>query len=159
VTGVQTCALPIFDANIDEHLATVEHLMRAHGVFRARIHFSSGLCAFSVYDDPYGERLHDVEETTHKDLPLAYLVRPYLAGAAVTPAQLHDTLLRFKALRFADENIYLRVGSINLVSGTAGATFSCDGSHYMPIAEFLEKYLSFWVGAATGDPRPALQCA
>lgn len=148
-----------FDANIDEYLATVEHLMRDHGVFRARIHFSSGLCAIGVYDDPYCERLHDVEETTHKDLPLVYPARPYPADAAVTPAQIHDALLRFKALRFADDNIYLRVGSINLMSGTVGATFSCDGSHYMPIVEFLEKDLSFWVGVATGDPRTALQCA
>jgi hypothetical protein len=148
-----------FDENIDEYLATIEHLMRGHGVFRARIHFSSGLCAFGMYDDPYCERLHDVEETTHKDLALAYPARPYPADAAVTPAQIHDALLRFKALRFADENIYLRVGSINLMSGTAGATFSCDGSHYMPIAEFLEKDLSFWVGVATADPQPELQCA
>jgi len=148
-----------FDANIDEHLATVEHLMREHGVFRARIHFSSGLCAFTVYDDPYSERLHDVEETTNTDLPLAYPVRPYPADATVAPARIHDTLLRFKALRFADDNIYLRVGSINLMSGTVGATFSCDGSHYMPIAEFLDKDLSFWVGVATDDPPAQLQCA
>ena len=148
-----------FDENIDECLATIEHLMREHGVFRAHIHFSSGLCAFGVYDDPYCDRFHDVEETTDKDLALVYPVRPYPSAAAVTSTQIHNTFLRLKTLRFTDENIYLRVGSLNLMSGIVGVTFSCDGSHYMPIAEFLEKDLSFWVGVAATRPQPELQCA
>jgi hypothetical protein len=31
-----------------------------------------------------------------------------------------------------------------------GLNFSCDGSHYMPWGEFLEKNLGFWLG--TSDP-------
>ncbi|MFC1774593.1 hypothetical protein ACFL3A_14800, partial [Pseudomonadota bacterium] len=30
-----------------------------------------------------------------------------------------------------------------------GLNFSCDGSHYMPWDEFLEKSLGFWLG--TGE--------
>ena len=52
-----------------------------------------------------------------------------------------------KMLRMADENIYLRASSINLFNGVVGLTFSCDGSHYMRYDEFLEKSLSFWLGA------------
>jgi hypothetical protein len=51
-------------------------------------------------------------------------------------------------LRHADENIYLRVASINLINGMIGLTFSCDGSHYMPYDEFLQKNIDFWFGAA-----------
>jgi len=28
-------------------------------------------------------------------------------------------------------------------------TFSCDGSHYMPYQEFLDKNLGFWLGSAS----------
>jgi hypothetical protein len=27
-----------------------------------------------------------------------------------------------------------------------GLTFSCDGSHYMPVDEFIEKDEAFWFG-------------
>jgi hypothetical protein len=51
-------------------------------------------------------------------------------------------------LRFADETIYLRSASINIMNGMLGLTFSCDGSHYMPISEFLDRNLSFWLGTS-----------
>ena len=39
----------------------------------------------------------------------------------------------------ADENIYLRMSSINLFNGMVSLTFSCDGSHYMRYDEYLGK--------------------
>jgi hypothetical protein len=51
-------------------------------------------------------------------------------------------------LRTADENIYLRLASINLFNGMVSLTFSCDGSHYMPYHEFLHKSTEFWFGVA-----------
>ncbi|MET0122760.1 MAG: hypothetical protein ABW124_17115, partial [Candidatus Thiodiazotropha sp. 6PLUC9] len=66
----------------------------------------------------------------------------------VTPAQLREVLQEFKALRFADETIYLRSASINIMNRMLGLTFSCDGSHYMPVDEFIEKNLSFWIGSS-----------
>ena len=56
---------------------------------------------------------------------------------------------QFKALRFSDETIYLRSGSLNLVNGTVALNFSCDGSHYLNYREFLERGLDFWIGADT----------
>jgi hypothetical protein len=53
-----------------------------------------------------------------------------------------------RALRLADENIYLRMSSINLFNGMISLTFSCDGSHYMRHDEFLDKGGAFWFGAA-----------
>ena len=35
------------------------------------------------------------------------------------------------------------------MNGMIGLTFSCDGSHYMSVQEFLEKDLSFWIGTRT----------
>lgn len=32
------------------------------------------------------------------------------------------------------------------MNGMIGLTFPCDGSHYMPVEEFLNKNLEFWVG-------------
>ena len=52
----------------------------------------------------------------------------------------------FKSLRFADENVYLRAGSLNLFNGMVGLNFSCDGSHYMRCDEFLDKNIDFWFG-------------
>lgn len=45
-----------------------------------------------------------------------------------------------------DETIYLRSGTLNIFNGYVGLTFSCDGSHYMPWREFLDKDLGFWLG-------------
>jgi len=59
---------------------------------------------------------------------------------------------QFKALRFADDTIYLRSGSLNVMNGMIGLTFSCDGSHYMPVAEFLNKEVGFWTGVRETAP-------
>jgi hypothetical protein len=68
---------------------------------------------------------------------------------------LREVLQEFKALRFADETIYLRSASINIMNGMLGLTFSCDGSHYMPVEEFIEKNLGFWVGELAADRQQA----
>jgi hypothetical protein len=56
----------------------------------------------------------------------------------------------------ADETIYLRSSSVNIMNGLVGLTFSCDGSHYMPVEEFVEKDLSFWLGALNIKPEAAV---
>jgi hypothetical protein len=65
-------------------------------------------------------------------------------------AQVGEVFRTFRALRFMDETIYLRAGSLNIFNGMVGLNFSCDGSHYMPWNQLLEKSLDFWLG--TGDP-------
>jgi hypothetical protein len=42
--------------------------------------------------------------------------------------------------------LYLGTGSLNVVDGMVGLTFSCDGTHYLPDGEFLDKPDSFWCG-------------
>jgi hypothetical protein len=48
----------------------------------------------------------------------------------------------------ADENICLRMSSINLFNGMVSLTFPCDGSLNMRYAEFLTENTAFWFGAA-----------
>jgi hypothetical protein len=52
-------------------------------------------------------------------------------------------LEQFRQLRFMDDTISLRSGSLNIFNGTVGRNFSCDGSHYMSYREFLDRDLQF----------------
>ncbi len=143
----------LFDQHIDAALARIEVLMRAHGIFHVKLHFSSGRCSLWAYDDPYNYRLHGVEEILDPDLFLAYPARDYPATAKTPATQIPAVLAEFKALRFADETLYLRAGSLNVMNGMVGLTFSCDGSHYMPAEEFLAKDLGFWLGTLNTPSR------
>ena len=145
---MQTRTHSVFDEHIDSALERIDMLMREHGVFHGKIHFSSGRCSFWLYDDPYGYRLHGVEEIIDPELCLAYPVRPYPEKAITPASDIIKVLEQFKTLRFLDETIYLRSGSLNIMNGMVGLTFSCDGSHYMPVAEFLKRDTNFWTGQA-----------
>ena len=144
---MQQRAQSLFDDHIDEALRHIGDLMCEHGIFHSKIHFSSGRCSFWFFDNPYDYRIHSVDEIINPDLCLAYPVRPYPEKAKATPEQVRAALQQFKALRFGDETIYLRSSSINIMNGMLGLTFSCDGSHYMPVDEFLQKDTAFWFGA------------
>jgi hypothetical protein len=66
----------------------------------------------------------------------------------VPPEDVARILGHLRDLRMADENIYLRMSSINLFNGMISLTFSCDGTHYMRHDEFLDKGNDFWFGTA-----------
>jgi len=146
---MQTRTPSIFDEHIDAAIEQIDRLMRAHGVFHSKIHLSSGRCSFWLYDEPYSYRLHGVEEIIDPELCLAYPVRPYPASAKTPAGDIIKVLNQFKALRFADETLYLRSGSLNIMNDMVGLTFSCDGSHYMSVEEFLEHDMGFWLGSGT----------
>jgi hypothetical protein len=138
----------LMDEHIDEVLALLAELITVHGVFHAKLHFSSSRATVWVMDDPYRYRLHGIADLTDPDLCLAYPRRDYPADAAM-PAEAVPKVLRcFRDLRFMDETLYLRSGSLNIFNGLVGLTFSCDGSHYMPWDEFLHKNVGFWLGTS-----------
>ena len=62
-------------------------------------------------------------------------------------------LAEFRRLRTTDEQIYLRIGSLNRINGRIGMTFSCDGSHYIDHRTFFEK-LDTFVTSAEGTTTP-----
>jgi hypothetical protein len=146
---MQQRATSLLDEHIDEVHDLIEALMTSHGVFHTKIHYSSGRCSLWLMDDPYSYRIHSVNEIIDPDLCLAYPLHSYPDNAKIPSETIGEILEQFKALRFADETIYLRSSSINIMNGILGLTFSCDGSHYMPFEEFLERDLAFWLGAQT----------
>ncbi|MEE8387643.1 MAG: PDC sensor domain-containing protein [Acidiferrobacterales bacterium] len=137
----------LLDDNIDVLNEQIDRLMTGHGVFHAKIHYSSGRVSLWFLDDPYSYRIHTASEIIDPDICLAYPIHVYPKEAKVAPENIAKVLQEFKELRFADETIYLRSSSINIMNSMLGLTFSCDGSHYMPVDEFLEKSLAFWVGS------------
>jgi hypothetical protein len=136
------------DEHIDEVLALIDELITVHGVFHAKLHFSSSRATLWVVDDPFRYRLHGIADLSDPNLCLAYPRLPYPADASIPAEKVRDVLNCFKELRFMDETLYLRSGTINIFNGMVGLTFSCDGSHYMPWDEFLDKNVGFWVGAS-----------
>lgn len=138
----------LMDEHMDEVLALLTELITVHGVFHGKLHFSSSRATVWVMDDPYRYRLHGIADLTSPDLCLAYPRRDYPAEAAIPAEAIPKVLRCFRDLRFMDETIYLRSGSINIFNGLVGLTFSCDGSHYMPWDEFLDKNVGFWLGSS-----------
>lgn len=132
-----------FDAELDAVLARVETLMLGHGVFHAKIDFSSRLVTFWVRPDPLRYRVHVKEEFMHRKIFALYPRAPYPAEAVMPRDAVQAVLAQFKRLRRQDRTLYLRSGSLNVVSGCVSVSFSCDGSHYLDYAEFLQRASEF----------------
>ena len=135
------------DQNCEAVFDILEALLRRHGIFHTKIHFSSARATLWSVDDPYTYRIHGVDELLEPELCLAYPTRPYPERATIPPHRLRPILQRFQELREADDTVYLRSASLNLINETVGLTFSCDGSHYMAAEAFLALGLDYWLGA------------
>ena len=147
----QTRTQSQMDENIDTVLSVVEELIIEHGIFHGKLHFSSSRATIWLVDDPYRYRLLDIDALTHPDTCLLWPHRAYPAEALTPQHAIRPILESLRALRFMDETFYLRAGSINIFNGMVGLTFSCDGSHYLPWDEFLNKGYDFWAsGKAVG---------
>ena len=139
----------IMDGRLDEVLPIMNELMCEHGVFHGKLHFSSSRGTIWTVDDPFIYRILSIEELTDPDICLAYPGHPYPERAIVPAGMIMDVFNMFRTLRFADETVYLRAGSLNIINGMVGLNFSCDGSHYMRYDELLEKKAEFWFGSSS----------
>lgn len=137
------------DKNLDRALSILEELLSERGVFQCMIHFSSSQFTIWTVADPFRYRILDQEALVDPDICLVYPPQPYPSDAAIPPRDVARVLDTLRALRMADENIYLRTASINTFNGMISLTFSCDGTHYMRYDEFLGKSISFWFGTDT----------
>lgn len=149
----QTRSESQMDRRLDDVLPIVEELMMDHGVFHGKLHFSSNRATIWLVDDPYRYRILDIDALTDPGICLAYPRMDYPKDAVIPAEKIGQILMNFRQLRFADESIYLRAGGLNIFNGLVSLNFSCDGSHYVPYAEFLDKDLSFW-GIGVGSGRP-----
>ncbi len=137
------------DTRLPDVMTILEELMTEHGVHQCQIHYSSSRATVWHIDDPYVYRLLTMDELSDSEVCLAYPKRPYFARNVVPKKKVCKILKQFAALRFADETIYLRSGSLNLVNGFISLNFSCDGTHYLTYDDFLARGLDFWFGAAS----------
>jgi hypothetical protein len=134
------------DAQIDDVLSVMQELILEHGVFHAKLHFSSSRATLWRVDNPFDYQILNIDELSDPDICLAFKRQKYFDRAIVEEKDIARVFQQFKDLRFADETIYLRAASLNVVNGMVGLNFSCDGSHYMHYEEFLEKNMEFWFG-------------
>jgi hypothetical protein len=136
------------DDHIDMILPVFEELVTENGVFHFKIHFSSSRATLWLLDDPYRFQLLEFDDLADPDVCLAFPHKTYPPDAVIPKDQIRPILDTFKHLRFADETIYLRAGSLNIFNGIVGLNFSCDGSHYIPVEQFLARDSDFWEGIA-----------
>ena len=132
---MQQRAISDLDQHIDDVIATIDELMCERGIFHVQIHFSSSRATLWSMDDPFSYRVHVLEEIINPAVCLEFRKQPYPERATVRPEQVRKVLEKFEQLRIADDTIYLRSGSLNIINGIVGLTFSCDGSHYIPADE------------------------
>jgi len=142
----QQRAESLMDKHLDEVIPIISELMSEHGVFHGKLHFSSSRATIWTVDDPFSYRILNFDEIIDPDTCLAYPRHPYHERAIVPAEQIMPVFEMFRQLRFADDNIYLRAGSLNVINGMVGLNFSCDGSHYMRFDEFLSNGIDFWFG-------------
>lgn len=134
------------DRQIDSIVPVVDELMTQHGVFHGKLHFSSSRATLWTLADPYRYHIINHEELMDPEICLAYPTCPYPADALVPAKAIRPILDTFRHLRFSDQTIYLRAGSVNIFNGMVGLNFSCDGSHYIPFDQFLARDSAFWAG-------------
>ncbi len=140
---MQQRAISDLDQHIDDVIATIYELMCERGIFHVKIHYASSRATLWSMDDPFSYRVHVLEEIINPAVCLAFSKQAYPARATVLPEQVRLVLDKFRQLREADDVIYLRSGSLNVINGIVGLIFSCDGSHYMPVDEFLSEECKF----------------
>jgi len=140
---MQQRAISDLDQHIDDVIATINELMCERGIFHVQIHFSSSRATLWSMDDPFSYRVHVLDEIINPAVCLEFRKQAYPARATVRREQVRRVLEKFEQLRVADDVIYLRSGSLNIINGIVGLTFSCDGSHYIPVNEFLSDECKF----------------
>jgi hypothetical protein len=132
------------DRQIARVVPIIEELICERSVFHAKIHYSSSRATFWRVDKPFHYRVHVLDEILDPSVCLAYPVRPYPGEAVIPQNVVREILERFTMLRYIDDIIYLRSGSVNVINGMVGLVFSCDGSHYIKFDDFMDKGPEFW---------------
>ncbi len=126
-----------FDQDIHKVLLKLEGLILHRGIFHIMVHFSRGQIVLWKKSDPFNYLVVTKEEFLQPDFCRQFGIEAYPEDAAIKTESIHKILSKFKSLRLSDQVIYLRTGSLNIINGSIGLNFSCDGSHYLDYQEFL----------------------
>jgi len=133
-----TRQLSAMDTKIDDVHSIAKEMLCELGAFHLKLHYSSSRATIWYYDNPFEYQVHTIDEILTPDVCLLYPDASYPKQAKIPKSEIGQILSKFKKLRYMDNNIYLRAGSINTINGMIGLNFSCDGSHYMPASEFMD---------------------
>lgn len=133
----QTRAESLFDRRYSELMDRIEELFLFYGVFHVQIHMSTSQVTVWLLDDPFNYRVLPGDEIFDVGNLQRLPIMSYSDQAKISIKQIRPLLERFRELRFSDETVYLRSGSINVMNGSLGLNFSCDGTHYVDHEEFL----------------------
>lgn len=125
------------DKKVDDVHAISTEMICELGIFHLKLHYSSSRATFWAFQNPYEYVVHTIDEILTPDICLLYPSSSYPGNAKIPKNQIKNILSKMKNLRYMDDNIYLRAGSINIMNGKVGLNFSCDGSHYLDFDEFL----------------------
>ncbi|HIG88983.1 hypothetical protein [Candidatus Thioglobus sp.] len=132
------------DQAIDTVHTIATALLCELGVFHIKLHYASSRATVWTYDDPYNYRVHVLDEIISPNICLLYPKKTYSEDAKVSKEQIKQVLSNFHYMRFMDENLYLKTGSLNIMNGMIGLSFSCDGNHYLSVSDFLENFENFY---------------
>ncbi len=141
----QTRAITPMEEQIDIANRHAAWMLLHHGAFYVQLRYSRSTATVRFVDNPYHDSIFTLDQLLQSNTPNR---QPMSALSTVSAEQILPVFELFKSLRLADENIYLRSGSLNLVTGMVELNFSCDGTHYLPVAEFLEKSAAFWLSGS-----------
>jgi hypothetical protein len=145
IKSSQLSRVPSFlDNYLTEVHALLNQLIHEHGVFHCLLHYRSAIVQLWQVDDPYQYHLYDVEQLRDADKYLAYPRHAYPENAKMSLQEVQQVLERFRILRLADDNIYLRSGSLNIMNGMVSLSFSFEGSQYLSVQKFLSQDFSYW---------------
>jgi len=137
----------VFDHRLEEVTGILGKLIHERGIFHCMIHYSSAQILLWHMDNPFQYELWDAEHFLNEALQ-HYPLSHYTDKAVLAYTQVKKVLNHFRILRLANENIYLRSSSINIVNGLVGVSFSYEDSLYMPVEQFVSKDIRFWLGQA-----------
>ncbi len=134
-------------SDMDIDIQTVHNiateLLSELGIFHIKLHYGSSRATIWTYDNPYNYHIHVLEEIISPDICLLYAKQAYPTEAIVSVDKIGQIFNHFTQLRFMDENLYLRTGSLNIINGMIGLSFSCDGNHYLTVDDFLTNINKF----------------
>ena len=134
----------LFDEHIDRVHEITRILLAEKGAFHVKLHYSSNQLTCWFVDDAYRYRVYVRDEVLVPGFPDQFRDSSVKhLHPLIEPSRSQDILGEFRRLRTTDKTIYLRNASINLINGTIGMTFSCDGTHYIDHKTFFDKLENF----------------
>jgi hypothetical protein len=138
----------LFDTEIDRVHDIVHTLLTSKGVFHTKIHYSSSQLTCWFARDPFCYEKFVREEVLDDGFIEQFPDGDYAGRKAVIAGnEIRRIFKEFRRLRLTDETIYLRNGSVNLISGMINMGFSCDGTHYIDHETFFSKLDKFETSA------------